>query len=81
MNTQTQVGWNELCRVTKPFGISNYKGGNGGKAKGFLADLRAKPLKIANTFSKESAIGLRTEMLGRHFVTFNVQMSLEWIGP
>lgn len=50
--------WAGVSYVESPnlLGISNYKGGDGGKAKGLLANLRAKPPKTANTFSKESAV-------------------------
>lgn len=53
VNAHIQVGWHELHRVSKPSRDQQLHG-NGRKAKGFPADLRAKPLKIPNTFSQES---------------------------
>lgn len=63
-------------------GISNYIGGNGGTAKGSMADLRAKPLKIANAFSKESVTDWsETEKFGWHFIPFNLQMGTSGWDP
>lgn len=47
-----------------------------------MADLRAKPLKIANAFSKESVTDWsETEKFGWHFIPFNLQMGTSGWDP
>ena len=55
MNPQMQVGWHELHTMIILLDSRNYSGGNAGKSKGLLTGLKAKNLKIAPTFSQESA--------------------------
>lgn len=63
-------------------GISNYIGGNGGTAKGLMADLRTKPLKIANAFSKESATDWsENRKIWVAFRTLQFTGGYEWMGP